>query len=123
MLRVDCDHDDGSGVARLAEDCHDLPSLRDSAIQLLAVRGWRLMQHRHLNTTEWTLAAVDSVLERGDVADWRELFEAVRGDRGLAQRVLQVVNGHDLGGAGVIARATVLRLWPVLGAPSAGTNS
>ncbi len=73
------------------------------------------MQHRHLNTTEWTLDAIDSALERGDLADWRELFRAVRADRAVAERVLHVAEHHDLAGASVIARELTIRMWAELG--------
>lgn len=46
------------------------------------------MKHRHLNTSEWTRAAIDSALEYGDLPDWRELFAAVRESRALALEVL-----------------------------------
>jgi hypothetical protein len=36
------------------------------------------MDHRHLKTQFWSAAAVDSVLERGDLKDWRELFAAAQ---------------------------------------------
>ncbi len=74
------------------------------------------MLHRHLNTTEWTLDAIDSALERGDLPDWRELFAAVRADRAVAEKVLHVADHHDLGGASVIARELTLRFWPSLAA-------
>jgi hypothetical protein len=70
------------------------------------------MLHRHLNTTEWTLDAIDSALERGDLPDWRELFAAVRMDRSVAEKVLRVAERHDLGGASVIARELTIRFWP-----------
>jgi hypothetical protein len=69
------------------------------------------MPHRHMNTTEWTLAAIDSTLERGDLADWRELFAAVRRDRAIAAKVLRVTESHDVGGATTLARELVLRMW------------
>lgn len=31
------------------------------------------MKHRHLNHEEWTLAAIDSCITRGDQKDWDEL--------------------------------------------------
>jgi hypothetical protein len=72
------------------------------------------MLHRHLTATEWTLDAIDSALERGDLHDWQELFAAVRADRTLAERVLLVADQHDLGGASLIARDLTLRFWPQL---------
>ncbi len=72
------------------------------------------MRHRHLNTTEWTLDAIDSALERGDLEDWRELFAAARRDVSLARSILKVASAHDLGGASVLARELTLKLWPEL---------
>ena len=55
------------------------------------------MEHRHLNTPHWSAAAVDSALKRGGLADWRELFAAVRANSELA----------DLG-----MHLTTLLKWP-----------
>jgi hypothetical protein len=70
------------------------------------------MEHRHLDSKQWSAATVDSVLERGDLRDWRELFAAVRTNRALADLVLRVASQHDLGGASVLAKALVKRLSP-----------
>jgi len=72
------------------------------------------MLHRHLNTDEWTLEAIDSCLERGDLPDWRELFSAAKQDRRLAKDILLIATRHDLGGASVLARELVRRIWPEL---------
>ena len=72
------------------------------------------MQHRHLNSEEWTLAAIDSALERGDLPDWRELFAAAREDLELARRILHVARSHDIPGSSVMAVGLVERLWPEL---------
>lgn len=73
------------------------------------------MEHRHLNTARWTLAAIDSALEHGDLPDWRELFREVGRDRELAQRVLAVARGREQDGAAVLAESMVLHYWPGLG--------
>jgi hypothetical protein len=65
-------------------------------------------------TKEWSAAAVDSALERGDLKDWRELFAAVERNRDLAALVLRIASAHDLGGASVLAKALVQRAWPGL---------
>jgi hypothetical protein len=74
----------------------------------------RQVLHRHLNTTYWTRAAIDSCLEYGDLPDWRELFGEVRNDRRLAQEVLAVCRGHYIPGSSVAAEHLVLKLWPDL---------
>jgi hypothetical protein len=71
------------------------------------------MHHRHLNTQTWSAAAIDSILERGDLGDWQELFVAVQSNREVADLVLRVASAHDMGGASVLARALVERLNPL----------
>ena len=68
------------------------------------------MQHRHLNTQQWSAAAIDSALEYGSLPEWRELFAAVRRDQSVAELVLQVASRHDLGGASILAKALVKRM-------------
>jgi len=58
------------------------------------------MQHRHLTADAgWSKAAIDSILERGDLADWRELFAAVAQDRSLAATVIEVAQQHPTPGS------------------------
>jgi hypothetical protein len=61
------------------------------------------MKHRHLDTTEYTLAAIDSVLEYGDLPDWRALFAAARRDPRLAEKVLHIARHRPADGASELA--------------------
>ncbi len=70
------------------------------------------MIHRHLDTTQWTKAAIDSAIEYGDLAEWRELFRAVAADEQLAHRVLQVIEAHPVDGGSALAAALIEKLWP-----------
>ena len=72
------------------------------------------MQHRHLMTSRWTLAAVDSAIEYGDLADWRELSAAVAADRQLARQVLKVANARGEGSGHALAKELTELLWPNL---------
>lgn len=72
------------------------------------------MEHRHLNTQTWSVAAVDSALERGNLEDWRELFAAVRRSREVAALVLRVASVRNLEGASILAKALVDRIVPGL---------
>jgi hypothetical protein len=57
------------------------------------------MQHRHLNgNVRWTKAAIDSALERGSLADWRERFAEAKQNAALAESVLQVARQHPIPG-------------------------
>jgi hypothetical protein len=55
------------------------------------------MQHRHLNHSNYTLAAIDDVIERGNLRDWVELARAVLGDETgvLREKVLRVSRARD----------------------------
>src|ERR1041385_1441678 len=39
------------------------------------------MLHRHLNHSDWTLAAIDDVIARGRLDDWKELRDVPRPTR------------------------------------------
>ena len=67
------------------------------------------MEHRHLDTKQWSASAIDSALEYGDLKDWQELFSAARQDEHVAALVLKVTSERDLGGASVLAKALVTR--------------
>ncbi|HAB17364.1 MAG TPA: hypothetical protein PLX89_17630 [Verrucomicrobiota bacterium] len=70
------------------------------------------MDHRHLTTRQWSAAAVDSALERGDLQDWRELFAAVRASAQLAELVLRVARQRGLDGPSMLATALAELLRP-----------
>ncbi len=72
------------------------------------------MKHRHLKTTKWTLAAIDSALERGNLNDWRELFDEARRDRKIAESILKVTSKPDQDGATMLAENLVIGLYPEL---------
>lgn len=73
------------------------------------------MQHRHLNpATEWSLSAIDSALDRGSVPEWRQLFDAARRNRGVAERILIVARHHPMRGVLPIAEHVLLAAWPDL---------
>lgn len=48
------------------------------------------MQHRHLNHSGFTLAAIDDVITRGGAADWVELHFAAEQDAEVRKRVTAV---------------------------------
>ncbi len=53
------------------------------------------MRHRHLTVEAgWSKAAIDSVLERGDLADWQALFAVVARDNNLAATVKEIAQQH-----------------------------
>ncbi len=71
------------------------------------------MQHRHLvDNIGWTKAAIDSVLERGDLADWRQLIAAAHADRALAQAVVEVARQHPMRGVLPIVEHLLARRFP-----------
>jgi hypothetical protein len=54
------------------------------------------MLHRHLNHSEFTLAAIDDIIERGRREDWRELLRVIYNDPHgeVAQKVLRLCAAH-----------------------------
>ena len=52
------------------------------------------MEHRHLNHSDLTLAAIDDVIGRGQRADWAALRRALIADPALRGKVLQVRQAH-----------------------------
>jgi hypothetical protein len=71
------------------------------------------MTHRHLvSDAGWSKAAIDSALERGSLAEWRELFEQVERDREFAAKVLEVARQHPIPGVLPIVNHLVELSWP-----------
>ena len=52
------------------------------------------MLHRHLNHSSWTLAAIDDVIARGRLSDWKELGDAAAGQTEIRDRILRVSAPH-----------------------------
>jgi hypothetical protein len=52
------------------------------------------MLHRHLNHSDWTLAAVDDVIARGRLDDWKQLRDAATGRAEIRARILRVCAAH-----------------------------
>jgi len=50
--------------------------------------------HRHLNHGQYTLAALDDVIERGKRADWARLRSAALEDSAIMKKVLRVARAH-----------------------------
>lgn len=48
------------------------------------------MRHRHLDHEDFTLAAIDDVIERGGRRDWAELREAARTDGNVADKIRSI---------------------------------
>lgn len=48
------------------------------------------MQHRHLNTREYSLAAIDDIITRGNMCDWIEMRDALQQCPALADDVRKV---------------------------------
>lgn len=68
------------------------------------------MQHRHLNHSDYTLAAIDDVIERGNLSDWTDLARAIvrDGSGELAAKVLRVSNAR------VSDNLQAYRVWQML---------
>lgn len=68
------------------------------------------MHHRHINTTNWSSEAIYSVLERGDLPDWKELFLAARTDKKLAEKIRAIASRYPDDGTYLLAKALAEKL-------------
>ena len=62
------------------------------------------MKHRHINTSEFDLVTVASIIERGDIEDWCELFASIKSSPKLRDTVLNFAKQphHDDSGYALI---------------------
>lgn len=61
---------------------------------LVAIRYNEIMEHRHLNHQEYTLAAIDDIIGRGKRQDWASLRTAALEDRVIMEKILRVCKAH-----------------------------
>ncbi len=52
------------------------------------------MLHRHLTHQEFTLAAIDDIIDRGRRSDWEELARTALADPLLLDKIAQVCAAH-----------------------------
>lgn len=83
----------------------------------------RVMLHRHLDTTDWTVAAVASVLERGGASDVLDLLRALsREPHGpIAEAALRAAAASSVYGYPELLRAC-LNQWRQTTQSSAGNG-
>jgi|GEM_PF-1614583 len=72
------------------------------------------MLHRHLNSAEWTPMAVESLFDRGDMADWQEFTKAPAKSKDVARYALTMSEAHEDEGSAALARILVMRFHPEL---------
>lgn len=48
------------------------------------------MHHRHLTHQQFTLAAIDDIIARGQRSDWAELRSALQKDPALANKIQRI---------------------------------
>ncbi len=72
------------------------------------------MRHRHLTTQEWTLMAIESLLERGQLADWREFSKALSNSESLAVDTVRVCEYAEDRRPASLATFLVFSCYPTL---------
>ena len=80
------------------------------------------MMHRNLTTSEWSLMALESLMERGRLADWREFARALNGHEQLARDALRVSEYVEDRASASLARVLVFGRFPGL-APDGGDRT
>lgn len=66
------------------------------------------MKHRHLvDGVGYTMAAIDDILDRGDVAAWADLYRAAQQDETIASKIESICRAHHMYGTSALwQRAT-----------------
>jgi hypothetical protein len=52
------------------------------------------MIHRHLNHEGFTLAAIDDIIARGQLSDWKQLRSAALKDHTTVERIQRICRAH-----------------------------
>lgn len=52
------------------------------------------MRHRHLNHGQFTLAAIDDMIARGDKTDWAALRQTALADRTVMEKIVRVCRAN-----------------------------
>ena len=53
-----------------------------------------VMFHRHLNHQTYTLAAIDDVIDRGELVEWAQLRRALRTEPEVRARIIRICESH-----------------------------
>lgn len=75
------------------------------------------MHHRHLTTQQWTLMAIESLLERGQLADWQEFAQDLRKSERLGADTLRVCEYAEDRPSAALAKVLVFSCHPGLAGP------
>lgn len=75
------------------------------------------MNHRHIDTGEWSLMAIESLFDRGSLTDWQGFSASLRGDIAIAHRALRVTKYREPDGSEGIARALIAHYYPAFPLP------
>jgi C4-type Zn-finger protein len=68
------------------------------------------MKHRHINTKTWTREAIDSTLQRGNLQDWRDLFQSAKSDITIAVNLLDIANSHKEDGTFALVEGVLQKI-------------
>jgi len=80
------------------------------------------MMHRNLTTSEWTLMALESLMERGQLGEWREFARALEGNEQLARDALRVSEYVEDRASASLMRVLVSQQFPDL-SPGGGEHA
>lgn len=67
------------------------------------------MEHRNLNHQSLTLAAIDNIIERGELPDWVPLLRAIEDEPygEVANKTLKICESHEVYGSSIVFRKFV----------------
>ena len=68
------------------------------------------MKHRHLTHEQFTLAAIEDILARGNLPEWAPLLRAIEADPHgeVAEKTLRICTARDIYGASKLFSRRIL---------------
>lgn len=78
------------------------------------------MEHRNLNHQDLTLAAIDNIIERGELPDWVPLLRAIESDPfgDVAEKTLRICKANQVYGSTAVFRKFVESKRALSGSPN-----
>lgn len=72
------------------------------------------MKHRHITTDGWSRMAIDSLVDRGTLADWKEFVDMLRRGGEVARDAIYMCEHHANRDSAALAMVFLEEFYPEL---------
>lgn len=59
-----------------------------------SIPSFFVMEHRHVNHQDFTTAAIDDIIDRGNRLDWADLRDSAASNPAILEKILRVCAAH-----------------------------